>query len=320
MADTARLNLPLIAPEQAQKHITHNEAITALDALVQLVVEARDLTAPPAEPVAGQSFIIGAAASGAWTGRDGELASWTGAGWRYATPAEGWRLWDRASAGIFVFQGGKWTALLATLGALQNLPLLGVNTSADANNRLAVRANAVLLTGLESGAGGSGDIRLVLNRETGTDTATFVFQSGFSGRAEIGLAGNDDFAFKVSPDGSAFFTGMTIDKDNGFVTFNQLFGSAPSYPTIAGGVLHVATSYAIPAPESGTAATIDTITGGFDGAVLILTGTFGNTLTFADGAGNLKLGAARVLNNFEDSLMLVKRGGDWIELAFASNG
>ncbi len=320
MADTARLNLPLISPEQAQKHITHNEAITALDALVQLVVEARDLTAPPAEPVAGQSFIIGNPASGDWTGRDGQLASWTDGGWRYAAPAEGWRLWDRASGGFFVFYEGTWAALSATLGALQNLAPLGINTSADANNRLAVRSNAVLMTALESDAGGTGDVRLVLNRETGADTASFVFQSGFSGRAEIGLAGNDDFTFKVSPDGTVFHQGMTIDKDNGFVTFNQLFGSAPSFPTVVGGVLHVATSYAIPAPESGTVDTIDTITGGFDGAVLILTGTFGNTLTFADGAGNLKLGAARALNNFEDSLMLLKRGSDWIELAFANNG
>jgi hypothetical protein len=36
--------------------------------------------------------------------------------------------------------------------------------------------------------------------------------------------------------------------------------------------------------------------------------------------GNLKLGGNRVLDNFEDSLLLVRRGADWIELSFSNNG
>lgn len=320
MADTARLSLPLIAAEQALKHVTHNEAIQALDALVQLVVEELAVVTPPEVPSLGQCFEVGAAASGGWTGKDGQLATWTEGGWRYAVPYEGWVLWDKNTGAAYVFLGGTWTLLSGTIGSLQNLSLLGVNAGADANNKLSVRSNAALFNGLESGAGGTGDIRLTLNRETVLDTASLVFQSGFSGRAEIGLAGSDDISFKVSPDGSAFFTGITIDKDNGFVTLNKLFGSEPSFPTISSGVLTVETSNAVPAPESGTTDTIDTIAGGFDGAILILTGTAGNTLTFSDGVGNLKLGSTRVLDNFEDSLMLVKRGADWIELSFADNG
>lgn len=320
MVDTARLNLPLIAAEQALKHITHNEAITALDALVQLVVEELDVTAPPGSPAVGESYEIGVGATGDWAGMDGQLATWSNSGWRFATPSEGWLLWDKNTGGAYVHVSAAWVAFSGTLGAVQNLSLLGVNVTADTTNKLAVRSNAALFTALDSGSGGTGDIRLTLNRETGSDTASFVFQSGFSGRAEIGIAGSDDFSFKVSPDGSVFYTGITIDKDNGFVTLNTLFGSQPSFPTVASGVLSVATSYAIPAPESGVVDTIDTISGGFDGAILILTGTAGDTLTFSDGAGNLKLGGARVLNNFEDSLMLVKRGSDWIELSFANNG
>lgn len=34
MDQTSHLKLPYIAPSQAQKHVTHNEAIGALDALV----------------------------------------------------------------------------------------------------------------------------------------------------------------------------------------------------------------------------------------------------------------------------------------------
>ncbi len=43
MEQSANLQLPYIMPSQAQKHVTHNEAIRTLDALVQLAVLDRDL-------------------------------------------------------------------------------------------------------------------------------------------------------------------------------------------------------------------------------------------------------------------------------------
>src|SRR6185437_4575366 len=67
-------------------------------------------------------------------------------------------------------------------------------------------------------SGGTGDIRFTVNKEASTDTASLLFQDGFSGRAEIGLAGDDDFHFKVSPDGSAWTESLTIDKTSGLVT------------------------------------------------------------------------------------------------------
>jgi hypothetical protein len=49
-----------------------------------------------------------------------------------------------------------------------------------------------------------------LNRNTGGDNASLLFQSAYSGRAEIGCLGNDDFVFKTSPDGSSFSAGLTL--------------------------------------------------------------------------------------------------------------
>jgi hypothetical protein len=314
MISTARLELPLIAAEQAQKHITHNEALLLLDAAVQLRLTARDVTEPPATPVIGQTFAIGIDATDAWEGRDGQLASWTAGGWRYLSPMAGWLAWDETSGAPVIFDGTQWRAVLA------NLEGIGIGTAPDATNRLSVRTEAALFTAIPDADGGNGDLRLTLNKETETDSATLIFQSGWSGRAEIGLSGNDDFAFKVSPDGALWSTALTLDRANGFVRFDQMFGAAVSYPTIASGVLSVATSYAVPAPASGSADDIDTISGGFDGALLILTGSAGIALTFKDGTGNLKLGGDRVLDNFEDSLMLVRRGADWIELSYANNG
>ena len=106
-----------------------------------------------------------------------------------------------------------------------------MNTAADDTNRLAVRSNAVLFTGVEAGGGGTGDVRFVVNKEADADTASLLFQSGFSGRAEIGLAGDTDFVFKVSADGSAWTEAIRIDKDTGLATL----ASDPS------GAMHAAT-------------------------------------------------------------------------------
>ncbi|WP_163364196.1 DUF2793 domain-containing protein, partial [Klebsiella aerogenes] len=64
MDQTPNLQLPYIAPSQAQKHVTHNEAIRALDALVQLCVASRTLKEPPAEPREGNRYCIAPGASG----------------------------------------------------------------------------------------------------------------------------------------------------------------------------------------------------------------------------------------------------------------
>ena len=75
MDHTPRLSLPFIMPSQAQKHITHNEAIQALDALVQPVVESRTITAPPVLPLEGEAWIVPAAATGLWAGHSDEIAA-----------------------------------------------------------------------------------------------------------------------------------------------------------------------------------------------------------------------------------------------------
>ena len=60
------LSLPLLQASQAQKHVTHNEALMQLDLLVQLTVADRTRTAPPPGLVEGQRHIIAAAPTGAW--------------------------------------------------------------------------------------------------------------------------------------------------------------------------------------------------------------------------------------------------------------
>ncbi|MFT4151569.1 MAG: DUF2793 domain-containing protein [Paracoccaceae bacterium] len=199
---SARLSLPFLLPAQAQKHVTHNEALDLLDLLVQMAIEAFDALTPPASPVEGPVWALGAAPTGDWAGQGGRLASWRNGAWAFVTPGAGWIGWDRAGDRLRVFSGTAWEPALRA-SDLQNLSGLGVNTTSDATNRLAVSAAATLLT--HEGAGH----QLKINKAATTDTASLLFQTGWSGRAEMGLAGSDSFAIKVSADGAGFATALS---------------------------------------------------------------------------------------------------------------
>ena len=84
--ETPALRLPFILNGQAQKHVTHNEALVALDALVQLAVVSVGEDGPPASPAEGERHIVGDAPTGAWDGHAGEVAAFTGGAWRFHTP------------------------------------------------------------------------------------------------------------------------------------------------------------------------------------------------------------------------------------------
>jgi hypothetical protein len=58
-------------------------------------------------------------------------------------------------------------------------------------------------------------IEATVNKAASGNDAAFAFKTGFSARALIGLLGNDDFSFKVSPDGSTFFDALKIDRASG---------------------------------------------------------------------------------------------------------
>lgn len=107
---TGRLALPLIASGQAQKEITHNEALAALDIAVQAAVEAVGLNVPPVSPAAGQCWIVGAEPAGAWAGHAGTLAGWTVSGWRFLVPRAGWTAWAADSGLPVRHDGSGWVS------------------------------------------------------------------------------------------------------------------------------------------------------------------------------------------------------------------
>ncbi|HET6391010.1 DUF2793 domain-containing protein [Hyphomicrobium sp.] len=297
MNDTPNLALPYILAAQAQKHVTHNEAIRALDCLVQLSVESRALSAPPPSPAEGARYIVAASPTGAWSGNAGKIAALQDGAWAFYAPKEGWAAWVAAESALVIHAAGAWslyaglggggglsapvgnaslanmangtikgrtssgsgapedltgaqaTALLdaftgsgashkkglvpapgSTAGTarylredgswadLSNVPLAGVNTTADATNKFAVKSAATLFDNAGNGH------QQKINKAAAGDTASQLYQTNYSGRAEIGLTGDDDFHFKVSPDGSSWKEAIKIDRSTGKVSFPQSGG------------------------------------------------------------------------------------------------
>ena len=86
---SARLGVPYLMPTQAQKHVTHNEALTHLDLLVKMVVQDCQAAASPALPLDSHIWALGPAPSGDWVGRAGDLAAQVDGIWQFITPQEG---------------------------------------------------------------------------------------------------------------------------------------------------------------------------------------------------------------------------------------
>lgn len=261
---SVRLSLPFILPSQAQKHVTHNEALTQLDMMVQLVLTERGAEVPPAVPVPGQIFGLGANPQSEWAGQAGQLAVWDGTTWTFLAAQEGWQAYDQATAHQIVFDGGTWQNATRDLA---NIDGVGIGTGWDGINRLSVASAATLFS--HEGLGGH---QLKINKASAADTASLLFQSAWTGHAEMGLSGDTAFSIKISADGGTWYEALKMDPDSGETIF------APD------GVLRAsltATSLNLDVPLTGTAvqqSPMDTTTG--------------RLLQIHDGAGAFGLGGA----------------------------
>jgi hypothetical protein len=245
MTETIHLALPYIDAAQAQKHVTHNEALELIDALTQLAVIARGQTAPPESPAEGDRYIVGAGAADAFSGKEGKVAAWLAGAWAFLAPKAGWLAYVEAEDRSVVYDGSAWIDAGLALRNLQNLDALGIGTTADGANPLSAKLNGVLLAARTVAEGGTGDMRLTLAKEMEGDTVSLLLQSNWSGRAEIGLSGDDDLRVKVSADGAMWNEAIAIDKTSGRVSMTSGALGAPTSITLTNGAgLPIATGVA----------------------------------------------------------------------------
>lgn len=116
---SARLALPLLNAGQAQKEVTHNEALTLLDLLTQAVVVAVGGNVPPQAPVAGQCWIVGTLPEGVWSGYPQALAGWSESGWRFCAPVAGMCVWSDADGVEVRFEESGWSIGIVPAAAVK---------------------------------------------------------------------------------------------------------------------------------------------------------------------------------------------------------
>lgn len=214
MANTNNLGIALVEQSQAQKEVTVNEAVTVIDAIMNTGAIDKDLSDPPASPNEGDLYIVGPAASNEWDGEDGHVAYYANGTWGFITPNEGMTLWVNDEDTLYTWDGASWIDS-DTISELDNLNHVGINATADATNKLSVSSEAVLFNH------DGDDCQIKVNKNSSGDTASYLFQDNFSGRAEFGLVGDDDFSLKVSDDGSAFDEVFKTDNTTGDIRFKQ---------------------------------------------------------------------------------------------------
>ena len=309
MSETPNLALPLLAAAQAQKHVTHNEALFAIDALLQVAVRDRDLAVPPGSPAEGERYIVAAGATGAWAGRAGSIASRQDGIWRFHAPRAGFVAYVADERLLYFHDGTAWAPLSAGLLALNAVGLLGIGTLADAANPFSARLNGALWTARTVAEVGTGDLRCVMNRETAARTVSLLLQTGYSGRAEIGLVGNDRLSLRTSPDGATWTTPLAIDTASGAVDLAAVPTAVASAATCDIGA----------APGLRVTITGSVGIGSFGSrpnALRLV--TFAGGLVLSHHAGSLALpGAADILTAAGDSALAVSDGaGAWRVVAY----
>src|ERR1044071_8961021 len=222
MSASANLALPFIEGGELLPDVTLNETLRLIDTLVQLAIVDRDLNAPPGSPAEGQRWIVKASPSptGAWTAHGNHVAARQDGGWVFCVPQVGWFAYVIDEGALVAWNGTAWVSALAMLSVLQNLSLLGVGTAADATNPFSAKLNNALWVARTVAEGGDGDLRYKLSKESAAKTLSLLFQDNFSGHAEIGLTGDDDFHFKTSPDGSTWTDALVLDKATGAARLN----------------------------------------------------------------------------------------------------
>lgn len=184
MSETPSLRLPLIAPSQAQKHVTVNEALGRIDALAQLILLSRSATVPPGSPAEGACHAVPAGATGDWSGQAGRIAIFRAGGWDFVTPQAGWRAWLADEGREAIFAGGEWRPGLmarSPFGAMATWRVIEFDhavTAGTTNTTAAMIPSTAMVFGVSA---------RVVTAITGTLTTWQLGQTGSADRFGSGL-------------------------------------------------------------------------------------------------------------------------------------
>ena len=178
MATTTHLALPLLAAAQAQKHVTHNEAVQRLDGIVQLAVKDRDLTSPPGTPSDGDRYIPASGASGDWQDWDLNIAWYVDGVWTKLVPRGGWIAFVEDEGLVIVHDGSKWVMLPAVA---ETWRVLAASAVAVAHTGTTAETTLATVTVPGGAMGPNGAVRMI-------GTWSYAGPSGKTARMRFGGA------------------------------------------------------------------------------------------------------------------------------------
>lgn len=141
-----RFALPLLFPGQAQKEFFVNQAHALTDMLLHPLIEevaATPPAAPGATPELGQTWLVGAGATGVWAGQVDALASWQAGVWLFVPPSEGMRVFDRSAGQFVLFRAGGWLR-----AETPSEPAGGTTTDSEARETLARLIEILRIAGI----------------------------------------------------------------------------------------------------------------------------------------------------------------------------
>lgn len=141
-------------------------------------------SSPPGTAASGDRYLVIATASGAWSGKEGDIAEYNGSSWDFTTPTKGTHVYDEDSGNALIYNGTAWVVLANATGAL-----IKTNNLSDVSSAGSARANL-----------GLGALATASSVNLGTDTSgTLSVSSGGTGsgnasgaRTALGLAIGSD--------------------------------------------------------------------------------------------------------------------------------
>lgn len=72
-------------------------------------VKSKTLTAPPGSPSIGDSYIVAVAATGAWAGKDNQIATYSSRSWLFSASPEGRHVYNEADGAFwYINESGSW--------------------------------------------------------------------------------------------------------------------------------------------------------------------------------------------------------------------
>lgn len=253
MSDTStNLTLPYIQPSQAQKHVTHNEGMQVLDAVVQLSVLDRDLSAPPPAPVDGQRYIVAAGASGVWAGWADNIVYWIGGGWLRLQQQVGWLVWVADEAKLLVWNGTTWAAAAAASG--------GGSTFSDTAFALTDDTDPTKIAKFELAGMTTGTTRTFALPDLGTELAGLAGAQTFTGAKT--------FSGVVTATNTVTTTG-TLTSSGAFTASGNFSVTGPA-ATLGSSSATATYGVGTGATLTGTAKTVNLGTGGVSGSTTVV--------------------------------------------------